>query len=72
MLSHDACTWAAAVSAESLRITREDDCVSYLPLSHALAQLLDILVVMRVGAAVYFADSGALKGGTRVGKDQYA
>ena len=63
MLSHDACTWAAAVSAESLRITHEDDCiVSYLPLSHAFAQLTDIWVAMRCGAAVYFADRGALKG----------
>ena len=62
MLSHDACTWAAGTSVELLKITHEDDCVSYLPMSHAFAQMSDIWVPMFSGAAVYFADHGALRG----------
>ena len=62
MLSHDACTWPARASAEAIKITPNDDCVSYLPLSHAFAQMSDIWVPMYSGAAVYFANRNALKG----------
>jgi len=35
--------------------------ISYLPLSHAAAQLFDIFVPIATGAAVYFAQPDALK-----------
>lgn len=64
MLSHDNFTWLV----ESLRKkfpNLQDGCeviVSYLPLSHVAAQLLDIFVSLALGATVYFADRDALKG----------
>lgn len=64
MLSHDNFTWLV----ESLRKKfpfLHDGCevvVSYLPLSHVAAQLLDIFVTLALGATVYFADKDALKG----------
>ncbi|KAI4494503.1 hypothetical protein M0802_008824 [Mischocyttarus mexicanus] len=36
--------------------------VSYLPLSHVAAQLVDIFLTMSLAATVYFADKNALKG----------
>jgi hypothetical protein len=36
--------------------------VSYLPLSHVAANILDIFVLMRCQSATYFADKNALKG----------
>ncbi|XP_046814921.1 very long-chain-fatty-acid--CoA ligase bubblegum isoform X1 [Vespa crabro] len=36
--------------------------VSYLPLSHVAAQIVDIFLTMSVAATVYFADKNALKG----------
>jgi long-chain-fatty-acid--CoA ligase ACSBG len=35
--------------------------VSYLPLSHIAAQMVDIWVTMKVGGATYFAQPDALK-----------
>lgn len=35
--------------------------VSYLPLSHIAAQMVDIWITMRVGGATYFAQPDALK-----------
>ncbi|CAG9797104.1 unnamed protein product [Chironomus riparius] len=64
MLSHDNFTWLV----ESLRKKfpfLHDGCetvVSYLPLSHVAAQLLDIFVSLTLAATVYFADKDALKG----------
>lgn len=64
MLSHDNFTWLV----ESLRKKfpfLHDGCetvVSYLPLSHVAAQLLDIFVSLALAATVFFADKDALKG----------
>jgi len=39
-----------------------DRAISYLPLSHIAAQLIDIHCIMRLGACCYFAQPDALKG----------
>lgn len=63
MLSHDNLTYDATVIFERLRLNRgEEMIVSYLPLSHVAAQVVDIFLAMHAGAAVYFADKDALKG----------
>ncbi|XP_066152840.1 very long-chain-fatty-acid--CoA ligase bubblegum isoform X1 [Euwallacea fornicatus] len=63
MLSHDNLTYDATVIMERLRLARgEETLISYLPLSHVAAQVVDIYLSMNAGAAVYFADKDALKG----------
>nr|CAH7763094.1 unnamed protein product [Callosobruchus chinensis] len=63
MLSHDNFTWDALTIIERLNLERGSEVlVSYLPLSHVAAQVVDIYITMSVGAAVYFADKDALKG----------
>lgn len=63
MLSHDNMTYNASVILERLRLVRgEESLISYLPLSHVAAQIVDIYLCMSAGAAVYFADKDALKG----------
>lgn len=63
MLSHDNITWDALTLVERLSLNRgEESFVSYLPLSHVAAQILDIYIGMTVGGTVYFADKNALKG----------
>ena len=46
----------------SLRVTFADRFISYLPLSHIAAQMVDIYGPMKVGAKTYFAQPDALKG----------
>ncbi|KAL1492729.1 hypothetical protein ABEB36_010941 [Hypothenemus hampei] len=63
MLSHDNLTYDATAIMERLRLTRgEEHLVSYLPLSHVAAQIVDIYLATCAGAAVHFADKDALKG----------
>ncbi|KAF3695497.1 Long-chain-fatty-acid--CoA ligase ACSBG2 [Channa argus] len=63
MLSHDNLTWTAHSSATMANITRgEEVVVSYLPLSHVAAQMIDIWIGMRFAGAAYFAEPDALKG----------
>ncbi|XP_026201525.1 long-chain-fatty-acid--CoA ligase ACSBG2 isoform X3 [Anabas testudineus] len=66
MLSHDNLTWTALSTGHHVRLTDADQAqevvVSYLPLSHIAAQMVDIWVTMRVGGATYFAQPDALKG----------
>lgn len=63
MLSHDNLTWDALTIVERLPLNRGAEIVvSYLPLSHVAAQILDIYIVTSIGGAVYFADKNALKG----------
>lgn len=63
MLSHDNLTWDALTIVERLPLNRGGEIlVSYLPLSHVAAQIVDIYTVMMVGGVVYFADKNALKG----------
>ncbi|KAJ8973273.1 hypothetical protein NQ317_019539 [Molorchus minor] len=63
MLNHDNLTWDALAITERLTLDRGSEfIVSYLPLSHVAAQVMDIYVSMTIGATVYFADKDALKG----------
>uniref|UniRef100_A0A672JJH0 Long-chain-fatty-acid--CoA ligase ACSBG2 n=1 Tax=Salarias fasciatus TaxID=181472 RepID=A0A672JJH0_SALFA len=66
MLSHDNLTWTALSTSRHVSLTdatqAQEIVVSYLPLSHIAAQMVDIWVTMRVGGATYFAQPDALKG----------
>ncbi|KAJ7992961.1 hypothetical protein DPEC_G00267500 [Dallia pectoralis] len=66
MLSHDNLTWTALAVGRHVRLTEatksQEIVVSYLPLSHIAAQMVDIWITMKVGGATYFAQPDALKG----------
>jgi len=63
MLSHDNLTWTAKVAAFRLfDIGKTDHMVSYLPLSHIAAQMLDVHGPMVAGAQVSFARPDAMQG----------
>lgn len=64
MLSHDNFTWDAysfTVYVDNLQMGKET-LVSYLPLSHVAAQIIDIFISLTIAGTVYFADKDALKG----------
>lgn len=64
MLTHDNFTWDAYSFpglVDGLQMGKEV-LVSYLPLSHVAAQIIDIFISMTLGATVWFADKDALKG----------
>jgi len=62
MMSHDNLTWMANKVCKYLGMTSNDSLVSYLPLSHSAAQMVDVWMAMSAGATVNFADRSALKG----------
>ncbi|CAD6224814.1 GSCOCG00005566001-RA-CDS [Cotesia congregata] len=63
MLSHDNLTHDARVITERVNfIDTTEIIVSFLPLSHVAAQVVEIFTSMTVAATVYFADKNALKG----------
>ncbi|XP_061409657.1 long-chain-fatty-acid--CoA ligase ACSBG2 isoform X2 [Lethenteron reissneri] len=66
MLSHDNLTWTSTVTGELTQLRSAEDfqevVISYLPLSHIAAQLVDIWLPMRFGGVTYFAQPDALKG----------
>lgn len=63
MLNHDNLTWQALAVSERMQIEPASEVlVSYLPLSHVAAQIVDIYIAITVAATVYFADKNALKG----------
>ncbi|XP_069914835.1 long-chain-fatty-acid--CoA ligase ACSBG2-like isoform X2 [Oryctolagus cuniculus] len=66
MLSHDNITWLAGTLARDLGLTstlgKQEVVVSYLPLSHIAAQMMDIWLPIKIGGLTYFAQSDALKG----------
>ncbi|KAK1174416.1 long-chain-fatty-acid--CoA ligase ACSBG2-like [Acipenser oxyrinchus oxyrinchus] len=64
MLSHDNLTWTAEAAGKTVNLGNgtEECIISYLPLSHIAAQLIDIWISMRFGATTYFAEPDALKG----------
>ncbi|XP_012276951.1 very long-chain-fatty-acid--CoA ligase bubblegum [Orussus abietinus] len=63
MLSHDNLLHDSACIVKTIHL--KDECevvVSFLPLSHVAAQVVDIFMCMTAAATVYFADKNALKG----------
>lgn len=63
MLSHDNITWNSLILAETLNARRgEDHFISYLPLSHIAAQVVDVFISLTVAGTTHFADKNALKG----------
>jgi len=63
MLSHDNLSWTAKVIGEAYKAQMEKErVVSYLPLSHIAATLLDMMVMLVYRGHTYFADKNALKG----------
>ncbi|KAK4291324.1 hypothetical protein Pmani_035839 [Petrolisthes manimaculis] len=63
MCSQDHLTWVAKMFEKMVTLEPCTDCVvSYLPLSHLAAHMLDIYVAANSAATVYFAQPDALKG----------
>ncbi|XP_025966642.2 long-chain-fatty-acid--CoA ligase ACSBG2 isoform X2 [Dromaius novaehollandiae] len=66
MLSHDNLTWTAAAAGRFIQLSdateKQEVVVSYLPLSHIAAQMIDIWLPLTFGAQVCFAQPDALKG----------
>jgi long-chain-fatty-acid--CoA ligase ACSBG len=63
MISHDNVTWTARnIIDHYMVMNHEDRAISYLPLSHIAAQLIDIHCIMMLGASCWFAQPDALKG----------
>ncbi|XP_055473769.1 long-chain-fatty-acid--CoA ligase ACSBG2-like [Psammomys obesus] len=67
MLSHDNITWTAGAVLRDFNIMthvagKQDIIVSYLPLSHISAQMLDIWIAIKAGMLTFFAQPDALRG----------
>ncbi|XP_068576803.1 long-chain-fatty-acid--CoA ligase ACSBG2-like isoform X2 [Cebidichthys violaceus] len=63
MLSHDNLTWTVRTGASMLNLKHaEEVVVSYLPLSHVAAQLVDMWLCVSCAITTYFAEPDALKG----------
>eukprot|EP00164_Ancoracysta_twista_P000116 GFYU01000169.1.p1 GENE.GFYU01000169.1~~GFYU01000169.1.p1 ORF type:complete len:688 (+),score=282.21 GFYU01000169.1:209-2272(+) len=62
MLSNDNFTWTADRVTRAYGVGEGDRIVSYLPLSHIAAQMLDIAGATLAGVTVYFAKPDALRG----------
>lgn len=63
MLSHDNLTWTARAGCEQCHLRMGQEVfISYLPLSHVAAQVLDIYATMTMAGTVFFAEKDALKG----------
>ena len=59
----DNVTWtcASAVATYGLK-EGEEEMISYLPVSHIVAQIADIWMIPSIGGTIHFADNDALKG----------
>ncbi|XP_018376144.1 PREDICTED: long-chain-fatty-acid--CoA ligase ACSBG2-like isoform X2 [Trachymyrmex cornetzi] len=63
MLNHDNMLHGVRAIISTLQIKEKSEIiVSYLPLSHVAAQLVDVIANITLATTVYFADPGALKG----------
>ena len=62
LLSNDNYTWVTRSVSSLFDIGDDEHIVSYLPLSHSAAQVVDIFVATHIKACVSFADEKALQG----------
>jgi long-chain-fatty-acid--CoA ligase ACSBG len=63
MISHDNVTWTTRCVFETvMECNHEDRIVSFLPLSHIAAQVMDMHGPMHIGAKTFFAQTDAMKG----------
>lgn len=62
MITHDNLTWTAGICCNLYELNEDDHMVSYLPLSHIAAQMMDINAPLHTGLTVHFARPDALKG----------
>jgi long-chain-fatty-acid--CoA ligase ACSBG len=63
MISHDNITWTAQnIIDHYMDLNHTDRAISYLPLSHIAAQLIDVHCIMAIGGSAWFAQPDALKG----------
>lgn len=65
MITNDNLTWTSnnmLVSTLPRPLTPDDNIISYLPLSHIAAQMLDMHCPLNFGGQVYFAQADALRG----------
>ena len=62
IISNDNYTWVSKSVASLFDVGDDEHIVSYLPLSHSAAQVVDIFVATLIKACVSFADEKALQG----------
>jgi len=63
LLSQDNLTWTSASATEHYELVEGNETlISYLPVSHIVAQVADIWMVPIIGGTIHFADKDALKG----------
>lgn len=63
MISHDNYTWTSSTTIEKYGLEYgKERVVSFLPLSHVAAQIIDIVSSLYLGMEVHFADASALQG----------
>ena len=62
MLSHDNYLWTAKAISSLQGFTEAEEMVSYLPLSHCMAQCVDIFITLVLHSTLTFADDKALQG----------
>ena len=64
MITHDNATWTAKAQLSTMArpLDNDDHLISYLPLSHIAAQMLDMYCPMATGCQVWFAQPDALRG----------
>lgn len=66
MVTHDNITWTAAMQISAMPelegLSNDDHIISYLPLSHIAAQMIDMHCPMTKGCQLWFAQPDALRG----------
>lgn len=62
MISHDNISFTSKIGINVADLQLHDTSVTFLPLSHMAAQILDIIRPIALAGTVYFANKDALKG----------
>jgi long-chain-fatty-acid--CoA ligase ACSBG len=64
MITHDNATWTAKAQLSTMGrlLDNDDHIISYLPLSHIAAQMLDMYCPIATGLQIWFAQPDALRG----------